>query len=133
MTSTTVDTLQEFGATLNAMIGLGDALDIGPCEALEAFFPAIVGDDDTMGALSTLLAPVIETVSPFVASGAVSADDAETFVHNVFHLLQISAALGHMLGVAEAMGMAEDIPADLSAVDWGSLPDTFGEDDEEEA
>lgn len=133
MTSTTVDTLKEFGATLDAMIAMGEALDIGPCEALEAFFPAIVGDDDTMGALATLLTPVIETVDVFVASGIVSDDDAGDFVHNIFHLLQISAALGHMLGVSEALGMSDDIPGDLSLIAWDNLPDVFGEDDGPEA
>lgn len=133
MTSTTVDTLKEFGATLDAMNAMGEALDIGPCEALEAFFPAIVGDDDTMGALSTLLTPVIGTVVPFVEAGTVTADEAEEFVHNVFHLLQISAALGHMLGVSEALGMSDDIPGDLSLIAWDNLPDVFGEDDGPEA
>lgn len=133
MTTTTQETLREFGATLDTMVATGQALDLHPCEALHAFFPAIVGDDDTMGALSTLLAPVIETVTPFVAAGMVDAEEAEAFVHNVFHLLQISAALGHMLGVSEALGMVDDVPADLSLIAWDNLPDVFGEDDGPEA
>ena len=133
MTSTTVETLQEFRAVVDTMVSTGEALDLDPCEALASFFPAIVGDEDTMGALASLLDPMIGALLPLVLTGAMTPDDAENFTHNVFHLLQISAAMGHMLGVAEAIGMAEDIPADLSAVDWGSLPDMLGEAEPEDS
>jgi hypothetical protein len=122
--TTTMDTIQEWAALTNNAGALGQALDLSPCETLEAFFPAIVGDDDTMGALSAMLGPVIESVGPLVSVGHVTPDEAEEFIHNVFHLLQIAAALGHMLGIASVM----DAPGiDLDSIAWDSLSDTFGE------
>lgn len=131
MTSTTHETITEWSDAVNTTAALADALGVGPCEALHMAFPAIVGDDETMGALAALLEPVMDALAPFVVGGIVSPDDGETFVHNVFHLLQISAGLGHMLGVSEAIGVP-DVPADLSDIAWASLPDTFGESDEDE-
>lgn len=129
--TTTTATLEEFGTALDAAHTIGTALDISPCEALHMFFPAIVGDDDIMAALATLLTPVMETVAPLVAADIVAEEDGETFVHNVYHLVQLAAALGHMLGVAEAMGVADDVPADLSGIDWDDVPDVFEESDDD--
>lgn len=130
-TTTTRQALEEFGATLNMATGLGEALGMSPCVALETFFPAIVGDDDIMGALASMLDPAIFEVGHVVATGAVSPEEGEQFIHNVFHLLQVAAALGHAVGVAEALAMREDIPASLEDVAWDNLPDVFGEGQEQ--
>ena len=98
---------------------------------LGMFFPAIVGDDDIMGALASMLDPAIVEVAHVVETGAVSLEDGERFVHNVFHLLQIAAALGHMIGVAESLAMQSDLPASLDDVAWDNLPDVFGEGQED--
>jgi hypothetical protein len=133
MTSMTSDaTISEWSHIVNSTSALAEVLGLSPCEALHSAFPAIVGDDNAMSALAALLDPLAGTAEMFVRSGVVSADDATVYVHNVFHLLQIAAGLGHMLGVADAIGEAPEIPSDLSAVDWASLPDTFGDDVEQD-
>lgn len=133
-TTTTRATLEEFGATLSMALSVGPALDLNPCEALHMFFPAIVGDDDVMMGLASMLDPAIEEVAHVVANsnGAITPEDAETFLHNVFHLLQIAAALGHALGVNEALAMAGDLPVvSLDDIAWADLPDVFGEGQED--
>lgn len=127
MTTHTLPVIEEFAALVETAQATGEALNLSPCEALGAFFPAIVGDDDIMGALAMLLEPVLSSVAVVVATGVVDEIEGEKFVHGVYHLLQIAAAMGHMIGVCEAMGMAEDIPADLSDLAWGDLPDVLGE------
>lgn len=130
-TTTTRATLEEFAATLDMANGLVPTLGVSPCVALEMFFPAIVGDADIMGALASMLDPAIFEVGHVVQSGGISAEEGEQFIHNVFHLLQIAAALGHAVGVGEALAMRDDIPASLEDVAWNALPDVFGEGQEE--
>ena len=128
MTSTTTrEALTEFTSTMTSMSAMGQTLGISPCEALEAFFPAIVGNGDVMMALGTMMEPAYEEVGLAVISGGVEREAAEAFLHDVFHLLQAAAALGHMLGVHEAIGTVSELPTDLSDVDWDDLPDTFGD------
>lgn len=127
MTDNTTATLVAFGDMLNEAFVTGQALNLSPCEALEYAFPAIVKNDDIMGALAALLAPAVEVVAMATALYGLDEDAAEGFLHNVFHLLQIAAALGHMIGVDEATGASLTIPEDLSSLSWEDLPDVLGE------
>lgn len=127
MTDSTA-TVTVWGEIIRDAEAVGQALHLSPCEALEYAFPAIVKNDAAMQALSILLDPAIEDVSTLVVAGIVPSEMAETFLHNVFHVLQIAAALGHMLGVEEAIGQAS-VPVDLSDIAWTDLPDTFGEEE----
>jgi hypothetical protein len=121
-------TLAAYGDLVTDAFNVADSLGLSPCEALEYAFPAIVRNEEIMGALAALMDPAIAEVSTAVALGILDADNGERFVHNVFHLLQMAAALGHMVGIDEAMGTADaGIPDDLSDVAWDDLPDAFGE------
>lgn len=128
--SDTTATLHAWSDMLNEAASLGQALGLSPCQSLEMAFPAIVGNDEIMAALAALLEPAMSQVAPLVVMGAVPSHAAEEFVHNLYHALQIAAALGHMVGLDESTGASLDIPEDLSAVDWASLPDVLGEDEE---
>lgn len=119
-------TVEEWSALVTSGEALQEALDLTPCQTLGALFPAIVGEDIVMEALAVLLDPVMDLMAQGVAAGVIHADGAEKVLHDVYHLLQISAGLGHMLGVSDALGMASDLPA-LDDIAWDDLPDTFGE------
>ncbi len=125
MTDTTT-TLRAWDDMMGEAAQVGEALNLSPCEALAYAFPAIVKNDEVMGALAAILDPVMASVAPLVVMGIVPADVAEEFIHNVFHTLQIAAALGHMIGVDEATGAVVDIPGDLSEIAWDDLPDVTG-------
>jgi len=118
----THDTIMEWSQALTTSADLGEFLGISPCETLAVAFPAIVDDDEMMGALAALLEPAMAEVGLLVARGAVSLEAGETFVHNVFHILQIAAALGHMVALDQCYGAVVDIPGDLSDVAWDDLP-----------
>lgn len=126
MTDTTT-TIQAWSDILNDSSTTGEILHLSPCEALAFAFPAIVNNAEIMNALVSLTDPAIEMVSPLVLMGAITHEDAEEALHNLFHLLQVAAALGHMVGVDESTGVSFSIPSDLSDVAWDNLPDFGGD------
>lgn len=136
MTETTItqDAIVAFSQDVTALTSL-EPLGVSPCAALEATFPAIAGDPLVLEALAMMLEPAVDEVAHVVAIGGVERDAGENFLHNVFHLLQLSAAMGHALGVAQAMGPVDvdDIPDTLEDIVWSDLPDFTGDDSPEES
>ena len=128
MTTTTSEAVvQEWADAMNGGAALVEALGLTPCEGLHTLFPAIVGDDTVMEALAEMLDPVAPFAAALEGTGVIPPGEGVEVVHDLFHLLQIAAGLGHMLGVADAMGMAGDVP-DLDSIVWDDLPDVFADD-----
>jgi hypothetical protein len=129
MTTTTSETVvHEWADAVTSGEALVAELGLSPCEGLHMVFPAVVGDDNAMGALASLLDPMIPAVASLEQSGVLEQGGAEMVLHDVFHLLQIAAGLGHMLGTADALAMADSIP-DLDSIVWDDLPDFMGDED----
>jgi hypothetical protein len=120
---TTLAALEEYATVINSAGETGQALGISPCDMLRQTFPAVADDDDVLSALAQLLDPMIEAVNMMQPLG-----DPEGFVHGVWHIVQLAAALGHSVGVHNAIGALDySVPEDLANVDWDDLPDVFGE------
>jgi hypothetical protein len=131
MTSTTRAGLEEFAQITNSASEMGVALDLNPCEVLRSTFPAIADDEDVLGALIQLVEPAERDLTMAVMFGILPEDQASAFLHNLWHIVQLAAALGHSVGVHNAIGALDvDTPEDLSGVDWDNLPDALGDDSE---
>lgn len=136
MSSITRTTVEEWVGLVSSGEAMGEALGLTPCGVLHVMFPAIVGDDDAMGALADMVDQTVPLLAHLEHIGAVGEGDAAVLAHDLFHLLQIAAGLGHMIGVQDVMAMtASDIPdvdnADVFLSLFGSLEDD-GEDDKGE-
>lgn len=105
MTTATRNTVEEWARTVSSGEALGEALGLTPCGVLHVMFPAIVGDDDVMGALASIVEHVAQPVADLERHGILPVGGAEEVLHDLFHLIQIAAGLGHMVGVQDVMAM----------------------------
>lgn len=123
MSTTTRQAVEDWAAAMNGAPELAEALGQSPCEILRTLFPGVAADDDVLGALSALLEPLFPMVGALQMSGAMPPGiTGEDVVHDIWHILQIAAALGHAVGTAEALAMA----GSLDDIDDIDDPDTFG-------
>jgi hypothetical protein len=134
MTSTTTRAgLEEFAQITNSASEIGVALDLNPCEVLRSTFPAIADDEDVLGALTQLMGPAEQDLTMAVMFGILPEDQASAFLHNLWHTVQLAAALGHSVGVHNAIGALDvETPSDLSGIDWDGIPDVLGDDSEQD-
>lgn len=116
--TTKQEALMEFTEHTNLSSDLAQALGMSPCDGMRMAFPAIAGDEDVLDALAQIMAPAEEAVAYVVSIGGVEVEAGAQFLHGVFHLLQIAAALGHTLGVHEALETVEDLPVSLDDIPW---------------